>query len=152
MGALSDPVNVTSSVVQGSVLGPTLFNCYINKLASMLNSNIRLYADDCIIYRTIKSPEDKQVLQDDLNTINNWCNDSSMVLNVSKCNSIVFRKSRRPMEAKYYIGNTSNMLVQVPEVVYLGVTLAFNLSWDSHISSMVRKAKYALYSIQQNVY
>ena len=47
-GALSDITDVTSGVPQGSVLGPILF--YIN-----VQSSIRLFADDIIIYRKINS-------------------------------------------------------------------------------------------------
>jgi len=149
---LSDEVKVTSSIVQGSVLGPTLFNCFINQLASRLDSQVRLYADDCLIYRTIKSSADKLALQNDLNIVDEWCKASGMSLNIEKCNMIAFRKSAKNRDATYFIGNASNILMQASYVIYLGVTISYNLAWELHIKTVIKKAKYALYSIQRNFY
>ncbi len=61
-GALSDITDVTCGVPQGSVLGPILFLLYINE---NIQSSIRLFADDSIIYRKINSNIDHQILQTD---------------------------------------------------------------------------------------
>ena len=71
-GALSSPCKVNSGVPQGSVLGPTLFLVYINDIADDIQSQLRLIADDCIIYRTINTPEDHTTLQQDLNQLSKW--------------------------------------------------------------------------------
>jgi hypothetical protein len=52
-GKLSQEVRVTSGVPQGSVLGPLLFLAYVNDIWRNMTSTIRLFADDCIIYRKI---------------------------------------------------------------------------------------------------
>ena len=52
-GALSDITYVTAGVPQGSVLGPILFLLYINDINENVQSSIRLFADDRIIYRKI---------------------------------------------------------------------------------------------------
>ena len=68
--AHSSLVDVSSGVPQGTVLGPILFLIYINDLPDCVRySTIRLFADDCIIYRPIKSIEDTQLLQEDINAI-----------------------------------------------------------------------------------
>jgi hypothetical protein len=56
---ISDNVDVASEVPQGSVLGPVLFLIYINDITNNITSNIRLFADDCTIYRQIRTKEDQ---------------------------------------------------------------------------------------------
>jgi hypothetical protein len=53
-GQLSEEVRVTSGVPQGSVLGPLLFLAYANDIWINIDSTIRLFADDCIIYKEVK--------------------------------------------------------------------------------------------------
>ena len=54
-GVSSGLVDVDSGVPQGTVLGPILFLLHINNLPSIVSSKVRLFADDCLIYRQIKS-------------------------------------------------------------------------------------------------
>ena len=68
-GTLSEAAPVTSGVPQGSVLGPLLFLCYINDLPACVSSQIRLFADDCLLYRTINAQHDTVILQEDLNIL-----------------------------------------------------------------------------------
>ena len=57
-GVKSDWAPVLSGVPQGTVLGPLLFSLYINDISSDIESEIRLFADDCVCYREIKDEED----------------------------------------------------------------------------------------------
>ena len=87
-GQASDPVPVLSGVSQGSVLGPVLFLIFINDLPDNIRSSVRLFADDCVLYRNIKSPIDCQILQDDLNSLSQWETNWQMKFNVAKCHSM----------------------------------------------------------------
>ena len=71
-GKASDPVPVLSGVPQGSVLGPILFLIFINNLPDNIRSSVRLFADDCVLYRNIHSIQDCFILQEDLTSLGQW--------------------------------------------------------------------------------
>ena len=62
-GHLSKEVRVTSGVSKGSVLGPLLFLVYVNDVWKSIDSSIRLFADDCIIYRKTTNKNDRKVAE-----------------------------------------------------------------------------------------
>ena len=62
-GCESKCVSVLSGVPQGTILGPVMFLLYINDINNNVSSSLRLFVDDCIIYRTIKSEQDHLQLQ-----------------------------------------------------------------------------------------
>ena len=55
-GIKSDWAPVVSGVPQGTVLGPLLFSLHINDITADKESEIRLFADDCVCYREMISP------------------------------------------------------------------------------------------------
>ena len=71
-GSFSDTAHVGSGVPQGTVLGPILFLSYINDLQSSVSSDVGLFADDCLLYRAIKSKDDQKKLQEDLTKLERW--------------------------------------------------------------------------------
>jgi len=71
-GESSDWLPVESGVRQGMVLGPLAFLIYINDISNEVSSSLRLFADDCLLYRIISSPDDCAKLQNDLNKVYNW--------------------------------------------------------------------------------
>jgi hypothetical protein len=71
-GERSRSCSVDSGVPQGTALGPLLFLCHINNLPSCVTSQVRLFADDCLLYRSIKSINDQIQLQQDLQSLEKW--------------------------------------------------------------------------------
>ena len=72
-----------SGVPQGSVLGPILFLIFINDLPDNIRSSVRLFADDCVLYRNIHSIQDCFILQEDLTSLGQWEADWQMKFSVS---------------------------------------------------------------------
>ena len=70
-GACSQSTTVDSGVPQGTVLSPTLFLCHINDLPSSVSSQVRLFADDCLLYREINTFKDHLTLHCYSKTSNN---------------------------------------------------------------------------------
>ena len=91
-GSSSESARVRSGVPQGTVLGPLLFLTYINYLPSTVSSQVRLFADDCLLYRPIKCRADQEQLQRDLSALQDWADRWGMCFNPSKCS--VLRVSR----------------------------------------------------------
>ncbi len=72
-GSSSDTVPVSSGVPQGTDLGLLLYSLYINDLPlSTRNSSTRLFADDSLLYKTVKTPDDCRLLQQDLDALQQW--------------------------------------------------------------------------------
>ena len=65
-GAASSSTVVTSGALQGTVLWPLLFLLYINDLPDNLSTNVRLFADYCILYTPIRTQNDSSLLLNDL--------------------------------------------------------------------------------------
>ena len=84
-GVHSSYVEVTSGVPQRSVLGPMLFLLYINDINNAITSQIKLFADDSVLYRNIRNQNDQVILQNDLYTISSWAEKLLMELNINKC-------------------------------------------------------------------
>ena len=104
-GVSSKENPVTSGVPQGSVLGPILFLIYINDLPECVKSEVRLFADDTILYRKIVSPQDSQTLQEDLDRLVKWEQDWLMEFHPSKCQVIRVTRSKKPKLNNYYLHN-----------------------------------------------
>ena len=71
-GEESKSVKVESGVTQGTVLGPLMFLFHINDLPDSVKSQVRPFADDCLLYKPIKSPKDHELLQNDLRELEKW--------------------------------------------------------------------------------
>lgn len=139
-GEKSNSIHPKSSVPQGSVLSPLLFALFINDLPPLISSQILLFADDLKIFRTIKSLEDTRRLQNDINTIHNWCAINKLEINTSKCNSISFtRKTHCNLhQSNYNINGVA--LIQVNSIRDLGIIFDSRLSFESHIKNITSRA------------
>ena len=92
-------VEVTSSVPQGSVLGPLLFTIFINDLPDHVRNKCKLYADDCKLVGIIKENEDTISIQQDINELQNWAKTWLMSFNYEKCKVMQF--GRKNIENEY---------------------------------------------------
>ncbi|KAI8479038.1 hypothetical protein Bbelb_432280 [Branchiostoma belcheri] len=126
-GKASAPVKVASGVPQGTVLGPLLFLLYINDLPDQLDSNVRLFADDCLLYVELSTQTDSQLHQKDLNTLEEWQSKWLMQFNPEKCYIMHITNKRTPHATSYQFCGQALATTKIHP--YLGVTLTSGLKW-----------------------
>ena len=146
-GHSSSPCPVTSGVPQGSVVGPILFLIYINDLPNAVKSNVRLFADDTVIYNTVNN---KQQLQQDLTALEEWETAWRMEFNPIKCEHIRFsRKRTNAVDNSYTLHNIT--MPKTSTVKYLGVKLEGSLRWNENTSFVTSKASSRLGYIRRTI-
>ena len=142
-GATSDTLPVSSGVPQGSVLGPMLFNIYINDITAVALSDgsMTLFADDMMLYRPIHTVADFRLLQTDIDKLCNWTDNNLLKFNSRKCKyMIISRKIQPPLPGTPLTVNGS-LLEKVESYKYLGVWLTSSLSWSMQVSTVCKKAR-----------
>ena len=122
---------IVSGVTQGTVLGPLLFFLYINDISADIESEIRLFADDCVCYREIKNEEDTLKVQRDIDRLGSWARKWEMRFQPVKCNMMQLTNKRSSkIQANYTLEGT--VLENVESIKYLGVTITNDLKWNTH--------------------
>jgi len=124
-----------SPSLQGTVLGPLLFLIYINDIVLGIDSEIRLFADDCILYRQIRNSCDSASLQSDINKLHEWSYKWQMSFNVSKCCILSIHRKRTPLALNYTLGNT--LLNVVNSRSYLGVIVSSDFRWYKYVNNYI---------------
>ena len=132
-GEQSMKVHVDSGVPQGTVMGPLLFLLYINDLPGHVTSTVRLFADDCLLYRPIRTPDDQVKLQQDLHALTTWATTWGMKFNPSKCHILTTCKNVRLPVQIYSLCECA--LSHVPDTRYLRITRQEDLHWHKHQGS-----------------
>ena len=151
-GKCSDPTPVLSGVPQGTVLGPLFFLVYINDISSDLSKGtfIRLFADDSLLFREIKSQQDCKILQEDLNKLQKWEEKWKMEFHPDKCQLIqISNKTKTLISSDYYIHNQK--LEVTDSAKYLGVIIDNKLNWKNQCISVCKKANKMLAFLKRNI-
>ena len=139
-GKASTLLTIGAGVPQGSILGPLLFLIYINDLVDDIDSCIKLFADDTSLYVIVDNEFEASVqLNKDLDTISSWANQWLVSFNPNKTESMVISKRTVGDRHPPLLMND----VQIREVEHhkhLGVIISDNLSWNTHVEDIVKKA------------
>ena len=129
-----------AGVPQGSVLGPLLFLIYINDIANIVNSHIRLFADDVTLFLEVDDPGTTAgELNEDLQKISDWAEKWLVTFNPSKTKHMLISRKRiqRDHPSLYF---KDKVITDVNEHKHLGLIVQNDLTWFSHIESLVEKS------------
>lgn len=150
-GVKSITKSVSSGVPQGTVLGPLLFLVFINDLPDCVSSSIRLYADDALLYRSIKTQDDTEALHQDLTNIQEWERKWLMPFNTEKCEVLRISSKRKNIIASIPYSIHGTALRTVDEAKYLGVTIHRTLKWKSHVNNICKRSNSTLGFLRRNL-
>ena len=141
--AFSAWAKIDAGVPQGSILGPLLFNIYMNDIFWFTPEiNIANYADDSTPYTTSNDNETLlDILQKNTEIPMQWFNGNYMKSNNDKCHLIISSQD----EVSIQIGR--DKIVNEKSVKLLGVTIDQKLNFSEHVENLCRKASMKLHAL-----
>jgi hypothetical protein len=146
--------SIEYGVPQGSVLGPILFNLYVNSICECnLDGLIVAYADDtCLLFsdKSLEGAHSKATVG--LNNVNKSLSSRQLTLNNDKTVFMTFSiyKSKTNFnkitihscsDKKFCNQDKCKSIKMVSKIQYLGIIFDKNLRWDSHIHNLVGKLR-----------
>ena len=126
-----------------------LFLAYFNDLPEQVESRVRLFADNTAMNLAISSTTEGQALQTDLACFEQLGKMKDMQCNPSKYQVLHVTRKVKPLITKYILHNVE--LESASAAKYLGVTIAFDLSWFPHIDNTTKNANQTLGFLKRNI-
>lgn len=121
-GSRSSLNPVTAGVPQASILGPILFNIYINDIPSSDNTQLAVYANDTAIYASSwSSRQATKYLQEHIDRITEFLQSWKLKINPQKAQAITFIRKHVNLENKIKINGYTVPWSNTTK--YLGLTL-----------------------------
>ena len=127
-------------------------SCYCMSIlqARTLMSNIRLFADDCILYQCINESNDSEAHQSDFQRLVDWSASWQMNFNTYKCSVMHITKTYTLHHYQYMINEENLGIVHL--YPYLLVELSDELIRNNHLSNLTVKSNCVLGFIGRNLF
>ena len=152
-GGTSTPLPVTHGVPQGSIAGPILFSLLVNDLPCYLSCKVISYADDTQLLDRSK-PDDLSLsalqtrTQATLAIMENWFRTNSLKMNAKKTDFILLgTRTNVKKTQNFHLRLESSIMMPSRSLRLLGVVIDPVLSWEHHISQVVKRCNCILISL-----
>ena len=140
-GTISSETIITCGAPQGSILGPLLFNLYINDMQNSVSCKLMLYADDSILLvpgNNVTYISNSLQLQ--LGLIRDWLSINKLSLHIGKTQSILFGTKRKLNNCeKLNVICDGNLIESKTNVKYLGLIIDETLSGTAIALNIIAK-------------
>ena len=142
--SFSEWSDIISGIPQGSILGPLLFNIYINDLFYFVNeTELANYADDNTPYAIdIDTDSVINTLENDADILIRWFRDNYMKLNEDKCHFLITDTTEK---MSMYVG--TEKIESSDSVKLLGITFDNKLKFEKHIPNICNKVSHKLHAL-----
>ena len=136
--------DITTSVPQGSILGPLLFILYMNDFNNCLQFSSSIsFADDTNVFISgINSKEIFNKANLELTNIHKWMTANKLTINKTKTKYILFNPgNNRNYDQSLSIKIGGQLIKRVSYIQFLGVKIQETLSWKLHMLDLIRKLR-----------
>ncbi|GFV46158.1 RNA-directed DNA polymerase from mobile element jockey [Trichonephila clavipes] len=140
--SLSNIYKVNLGAPQGSLLGPIIFNIFINDIPTHPHTSLNIYADDIAIATTFKNHKSiTKHLNNHLKLLETYFNTWKIKLNVEETVAVLFTRKRKAATPPTLY---STPLQWSQNTINLGLLLDNKLTWRQHILYTRNKFRNAL--------
>ena len=144
-GGEGDTQPITHGAIQGSLIGPVLFLIFTNDLVSYLEmegSKMVMYADDVQLLHQSK-PSDlsglKVSVERTVATVHSWFSENSLKINPNNTDLVLIKSSKRQLSYEFSVQFGDVSIRPSPAVKVLGMDVDGGLTFEKHVSSIVRR-------------